>query len=154
MVDATSDNASWILSAIGTPCPHYRANQSGSISVVPGTAYTIASVSIAFPSFSRTSAFRLRGRLIAQGNMAGSGTYRQNFQSSLSDGTSTFFNGANWLVTSAYTGDSWSVSDYFESSSSYAPGTTVTFTMSTQTAGGNESFAIVGSFFEFFVVEA
>jgi len=86
--------------------------------------------------------------------MTGSGTYRQNFCSSLSDGTTTFSIGANWLVTSAYTGDSWGVSDYFESSSTYAPGATVTFTMSTQTAGGDPNFNILGSFFELLVVEA
>lgn len=154
MVDATSDNASWILSAIGTPSPHYTASQSGSISVAPSTNYTIASVSVAFPSFSKTGALRIRGRIIAQGAMTGSGTYRQNFLSSLSDGSTTFFTGANWLVTSDYTGDDWSVSDYFESSVSYAPGSTVTFTMSIQTAGGNNSFTIIGSFFELFVVEA
>jgi hypothetical protein len=154
MVEATSDNASWVLSSMGVPAPHYLANQSGSILVADNTTYTIAHTAVTFPSISSTSAFRVRGRLVAQGSMTGSGTYRQNFYSSLSDGTNTVSTGANWLVTSAYEGDSWGVSDYFESSNPYAPGSTVTFTMSTGTAGGDAKFNISGSFFELFVVEA
>jgi hypothetical protein len=154
MVEATSDNAVWILSSIGVPSLHYSASQSGSISVAQDTTYAVASVSVTFPAYSRTGAFRIRGRMVAQGTMTGNGTYRQNFRTNLSDGTSTFFAGANWLVTSAFTEDNWAVSDYFESSKSYAPGAGVTFTMSIQTAGGNDFFAIAGSFFELFVVEA
>lgn len=154
LVEIVSDNASWVVSSIGAPASHYSGNQSGTISVAADAGYTIGSVAVTFPSYSRTGSFRVRGRMVAQGVMTGTGTYRQNFCSSLSDGTSTFFTGANWLVTSSYTGDNWGVSDYFQSIGTYAPGASVTFTMSTKTAGGDAEFTISGGFFELFVVEA
>ena len=91
--------------------------------------------------------------MMGSGVMTGTGTFRQNFLPTLSDGTSTIA-GADWLVTSAYISDSWATSDYFQSASIYLPGAAVTFTMSITTAGGDTEFTIAGSFFELYVVEA
>jgi hypothetical protein len=154
LIEAISDNTAWVVSSLGAPAVHYIATQNGTIAAVASTNYTLAEASVSFPAFSRTGAFRVRGRLLAQGSMTGSATSRQNFCSSLSDGTATFFTGASWLVTSAFEGDNWAVSDYFESSGTYAPGASVTFTMSTATAGGAGDFVVSGSLFELFVVEA
>lgn len=154
LAELVSDGASWVVSTTNGPAPSYSASQTGTISVAASTSYTVANVAVTFPSYSRTGSFRVRGRLVAQGNMTGTGSYRQNFCSSLSDGTSTVFFGANWLVTSLYSGDNWGVSDYFQSIGTYAPGAAVTFTMATKTAGGDPKFSISGSFFELFVVEA
>jgi hypothetical protein len=154
LIEMTSDNAAWVLSQIGTPATSYSAEQAGSIAAVNNTSYTLAETAVTFPSFSRTGAFRVRGRLLVQGLMSGSSISRQNFCASLSDGTTTFFTGANWLVTSAFEGDGWGVSDYFESTSTYAPGSSVTFTMSVETSGGTDDFTISGSHFEMILVEA
>ncbi len=153
MIDAVSDRNSWVLSAIGKPATHYLANQSGNISAADNTSYTIASVSVTFPAYSRTGAFRVRGRMVQQGGTGSSAGVVQNFTSSLSDGTSTFFTGAAWLVNGS-SSEVWGNADSFESSTTYAPNSTVTFTMSIATLGGSTSMSISNSYLEMFVVEA
>ena len=134
--------------------PYYRANQIGSFSPAASSTYPFAAVTITFPAFSKTGAFRVHGRMVQQGAFTGSGSARQNFIASLSDGTNQI-SGAYNLFSPVTTGDGMGFSDFFESTVTYAPGATVTFTMSTTTLGGNSGvFSMSGSFFELFVGEA
>jgi hypothetical protein len=155
MIEATSDNTSWVLSVIGAPSSYYQADQSGTITAAGSTTYTVAAVDVVFPSYSRSGAFRIRGQMRMGGSYSGSTSGgRQNFIPSVTDGTHTE-TGAVWLVYSQDTGDAWGVSNYYESGVTYAPGATETFTMTIVTLGGDpDLFTISGSFLEVFVVEA
>ncbi len=154
MIEVASDHNSWVVSAIPAPATYYLGNQTSPITpVVANTTYTIAGVTVTFPTHSRSGAFRVRGRMVQAGNATSASSQIQNFISSLSDGTSTFSKGASWLVYG--TGiNSWGNTDYFESPGTYAPGSTETFTMSVATLGGNTTWTISGCFLELFAVEA
>jgi hypothetical protein len=146
-------NKFWRLavSARTTQAPFYEAFQSGSIAIANNTLYTVASLTITFPAFSATGAFRVAGRMQATGLTSGAGL--NNFTSRVSDGTNVLF-GAPWLQLSEGSGDTWGVADSFESNATYAPGSTVTFAMETGTAAGATTFTLAGCSFGFFVREA
>ncbi len=153
LLEATSDNATWVLSSIGTPKARYTAAQSGSISASSSTTYSVAAVTVTFPSFSRTAAFRLTARLVSTGVTTEAGTNRQNFINILTDGSNKFI-GAQWLCVSAGDGDSFGFSDSILTGITYQPGTTETFTMVVQTLGGDEAFVLQGCYMELYVEEA
>jgi hypothetical protein len=153
VVEATNDNAAWVLSAIGTPKSRYGASQSGTISIAGSTTYAVASVTFAFPAYSRTGAFRILARMVSAGFTTASGTTRQNFTNILYYGTNSF-TGAEWLCVSVADGDNFGFSDTVLTSVTYAPGSTQTFTMKVQTAGGDTAFGIQGCFMELYVEEA
>ena len=153
IVEVTSDNSAWVISSIGTPKSRYGASQSGSVSIAGSTTYSVASVTFIFPSYSRTGAFRVLARLVSAGFTTASGTTRQNFTNILSDGTNSF-PGAEWLCVSIASGDNFGFSDTILTNVTYAPGSTETFTMKVQTAGGDTSFGIQGCYMELYVEEA
>ena len=145
--------AIWALdiSASTQQKPYYKGTQTASISVAADTPYTVAGTTVVMPAFSSTGAFRVRGRMVAEGQTTGAGL--NNFTSRLSDGTNTIF-GATWLVQSTASGDSWGTSDVFESGVTYAPDESVAFLMIVGTASGSTNFTLSGCYFELWVEEA
>jgi hypothetical protein len=131
----------------------YYAAQTGSIGIAAYTTYSVSSVAITFPAFSKTGAFRIAGRLVNK--MMGTGTAGawQNFTNILTDGTNTE-TGAFWYVYINNGFDGAGASDSILTSATYVPGSTATFTQQVQTSGGVTNFTITGCYMELYVVEA
>ncbi|HQT62195.1 hypothetical protein [Acidiphilium sp.] len=110
----------------------YQKTVAQSTTTANNTTYTLVTQSVTFPSYSLTGGFVVDGH----GTLSGSSTaaMQQNFQLSLSDGTTTE-DGVNWIIfTNA--NDACGVESSFVMPTVYAPGTTVTFTLAVAVAGG------------------
>jgi len=133
--------------------PSYTFSQSGSISSIStNTVYTVASGSITFPSYSKTGAFRISARLVSSGSSTGS-LGNQNFINKIYDGTTTIA-GAAWIAYIQNSGALWGFSDTINPSTTYSPGSTITFTHTVSTLGGGTSASISGCYMQILVSEA
>jgi hypothetical protein len=152
-LELIGDGASHWLTAVAAQMTRYTAAQSGSITPANDTVYDVSSVAITFPAVSKTGAFRVMARLIAQGSSLLSTAF-QNFQNILFDGT-LGFGGAEWYQNFGSASQTWGTSDFLVTSQTYAPGATVTFTQRVGVSGGTvNGFSISGANMELYVVEA
>ena len=131
----------------------YTATFGSSYAPPNNTDNAYESVSITFPSFSKSGAFRVQARLVGKGSAAVSNAVN-NMTNELHDGTN-IFTGAAWLIYVPNSASTWGTSDTITTSATYAPGATVTFTHYISTAGGlASSLAVAGANMELYVVEA
>jgi hypothetical protein len=152
IVKLCSDGFNYVVEPVGSPRGYYATNQSGTLSAPANSSQVVTSITITFPSFSRTGSFRVLARLMGAGN-ASAANVRQNFQNALSDGTNSS-SGAQWMVYGENSADGWGVADTILLANTYAPGSTVTFTQSVLTAGGNTNFTIARCLMFLFIEEA
>lgn len=129
---------------------YYSATQSGSFAAAASTTTNIAAVTITFPTFSKTGAFRVRASLIMAGSASASGAFA-NFLGQITDGT-TLVSGANWLVYAPSSGDSIGTSDSLDMGVGYSPGTSATFTYKLSTS--SSGFSVSGSSLKLVMEEA
>lgn len=106
----------------------YSVTQTGTLgNPISATTYTPTSQTITFPSFSKTGAFRVVAQLVSSGFSTTAGVGGQ-FTNQLYDGSVVAASGGAWPVYKKNTGYGWQVGDTLISSTTYAPGSTVTFT--------------------------
>ena len=144
-----------LLGAVYSPRPVYTEYQAGSITTGgSSTQYTLCSVSITFPTFSKSGSFRLNTRMVAQGQGASDGTQDHTFQNILYDGTN-YINGVVATVRSDGNDPTWGVTDTITTTNVYTPGSTVTFSYIVYAIPkGSTGFTISGSYIWIFVEEA
>jgi hypothetical protein len=115
---------------------------SGTVTVDASASYTIGSISITFPSTSKSGAFRIRCILNSNGHVIqtgldGTSVVRQNITSIISDNIGNQYGGAFWYLTSGYSNDGWGFNDTLLPATTYTPGGTYVFTYTITSAGGN-----------------
>lgn len=133
----------------------YSVTQTGTLgNPISVTTYTPTNQVITFPSFSKTGAFRVVAQLVAS-IFSTAANVEGQFQNALYDGTTVVGSGGNWSIYKKNSGYGGQTADTFISSTTYAPGATVTFTQRVVVPVLEDTqFSIQSCFMRLSVIEA